>query len=179
MPAVCGIERTTNSAEKTNGSTTGIFSIAGDYTTTLGTPLDSEVHRLKGSRSHSDSKEEGLTLELSGGKVPFKKSGKKQKAIIEFLCDRDTDGTDTDRDDTTEGDGDKKTEGMAKRDDEEKGKKSPMELVSYKSEQIDKEEWDVLRISWSSKYACEDAINNPSSPHKGSSWGFFTWFIIM
>ncbi|KAE9977140.1 hypothetical protein EG328_002203 [Venturia inaequalis] len=175
---VCGIEKTTNSAENSNGTTTGIFPIAGDYVTKLGHGLDAEVHRLKGSRSHSDSTEEGLTLELSGGKVPFNKTGKKQKAIIEFHCDRNTDGTDTDKDDTVEGDDDKKTEGMVKRDDEEKEKKAPMKFISYKNEESGKEDWDVLRISWNTKYACEDAINDPP-PNKESSWGFFTWFIII
>lgn len=66
---------------------------------------------------------------------------------------------------------------MVKRDDKEK--KAPMKFLSYKNEESKKEDWDVLRISWNTKYACEDAINSPSSPNKGSSWGFFTWFIIM
>ncbi|QDS77633.1 hypothetical protein FKW77_002637 [Venturia effusa] len=182
---VCGIERTTNTIENST-MITGVFPIAGDYSMVRGKPLDAEVHRLKGSRSHSDSTEEGLSLELSEGMVPFYpdkdkgEKGTKQKAIIEFLCDRDTDGTDTDKDDTVEeGNDDKKTEGMFKRDDGKKGTKDPMTFISYKREQVDKEDWDVLRISWSTKYACEDAINNPTSPSKGSSWGFFTWFIII
>jgi autophagy-related protein 27 len=121
-----------------------------------------------------------LILELSGGAFPLERKGKKQKAIIEFLCDPDTDGTDTDKDDTPSEDDDKETEGLAKTEDEKKGKESPMKFVSYKDEKVgkDDQDWGVLRISWSTKYACENAVNEPS-PNKGSSWGFFTWFIIM
>lgn len=160
--------------------TSGVIPIAGDYSARTGVPLDAEVFRLKDSRSHTDSDKEGLILELSGGRVPLDNKGKKQKAIIEFLCDPDTDGTDTDKDDTPSEDEDKETEGLAKRDDENKEKESPMKFVSYKDEKVgkDDQDWGVLRISWSTKYACENAVNEPS-PNKGSSWGFFTWFIIM
>jgi hypothetical protein len=157
-----------------------VLPIAGDYHTLTGQPLDAEIYRLKDSRSHTDSDKEGLILELSGGSFPLKKGGKKQKAIIEFLCDPDTDGTDTEKDDTLPQDDDKETEGLAKREDENKEKESPMKFVSYKDEKVgkDDEDWGVLRISWTTKYACENAVNEPS-PNKGSSWGLFTWFIIM
>lgn len=160
--------------------TSAVLPIAGDYTSFNGIPLDAEVFRLKDSRSHTDSDKEGLILELSGGSYPLVKSGKKQKAIIEFLCDRDTDGTDTDKDEESPEDDDKKTESLAKRDEEKKEKESPMKFISYKDEKVgkDDEDWGVLRISWSTKFACENTVNEPS-PNKGSSWGFFTWFIIM
>lgn len=160
--------------------TSGVIPIAGDYTTRTGIPLDSEVYRLKDSRSHTDSDKEGLILELSGGSFPLQKSGKKQKAIIEFLCDPDTDGTDAEKDDTPSEDDDKETERLAKRADGKEEKGSPMKFVSYKDEKVgkDDQDWGVLRISWTTKHACENAINEPS-PKKGSSWGFFTWFIIM
>jgi hypothetical protein len=175
---VCGIERTTNTFENTT-MTSGILPIAGDWTNFNGIPLDAEVYRLKDSRSHTDADKEGLTLELSGGAVPLSKKGKKQKAIIEFLCDLNTDGTDTDLEDPSDSD-DKETENLTKRDEEKKEKESPMKFISYKDEKVgkDDQDWGVLRISWSTKYACENAINEPS-PNKGSSWGFFTWFIIM
>jgi autophagy-related protein 27 len=159
-----------------------VVPIAGDYHLKTGIPLDSEVLRLKGSGSHADSEKEGLRVELSGGSVPLKKGGKKQKAIIEFLCDRDTDGTDTEKDDTPPSD--EESESLSKRADEKDDDKEengpPLKFLTYKDEKVGKdgEDWGVLRLSWRTKYACEDAINKPL-PSKGSSWGFFTWFIIM
>lgn len=48
----------------------------------------------------------------------------------------------------------------------------------------DADNMDVLRLTWHTKYACENAddINDGDDDGKSDSsagWGFFTWFIVM
>lgn len=177
MNLVCGVEYITNN--DSNNTVVGqVVPIAGDYHLRTGKPLESEVFRLKDSGSNSDSEKEGVRVELSGGRQPLdEKSGKKQKAIIEFLCDPSTDGKDTEVDDrpVEEGD-DKETSKLRRRDDEEQKQKS-LRFLSYKDESIKGEDWGVLRLEWSTKYACENSINEPRD--SGAHWGFFTWILIM
>ena len=69
-----------------------------------------------------------------------------------------------------------------KKDDKEKpAEDASLQLVSYKSEGGGDNEFDVLRLQWKTKYACEGMTEHkPSSGNKSSShWGFFTWFLIM
>jgi len=138
--------------------------------------------RLKGSDSHTDSEKDGVRVILSGGTQPFEKGGVKQKAVIEFICDPDREGTETempmpgDIDD----DGDKESS-LQRRDGAEEKKelaKGPLVFMGYKSEDVKGEDWSVLRLQWSTKYACENAINEPSV-NDGTHWGFFTWLIII
>jgi hypothetical protein len=153
--------------------------IAGDYHLRTGKPLESEVFRLKDSGSNTDSEKEGVRVELSGGRQPLDdKNGKKQKAIIEFLCDPSRDGKDTEVDDrpVEEGDGKEDEEKLKRRDDEKK--EQSLRFLSYKDENVKGEEWGVLRLEWSSKYACENSVNEPKE-NTGEHWGFFTWLIIM
>jgi len=176
---VCGIDYSYNKYDNITIVDT-VVPIAGDYHLKTGQPLDSEVHRLK-STTHD---KEGLRVELSGGRAQLdEKKSTKQKAIIEFLCDANTDGTDTEKAPQGDEDGnDKDADKLAKRDDEKDDNKdeksSPMQFLSYKDEDVKGENWGVLRIEWRTKYACEKAINEPL-PSSGSSWGFFTWFIII
>lgn len=151
--------------------------IAGDYHLRTGKPLESEVFRLKDSGSNADSEKEGVRVELSGGRQPLDdKKGKKQKAIIEFLCDPSTDGKDTEVDDRPESEGDEK-EGDSKLRKRDGEKQKSLRFLTYKDEKIKGEEWGVLRLEWNTKYACEDSVNQP---REGSGhWGFFTWLIIV
>ena len=156
-----------------------VLPIAGNYELNHGLPLDSKVQRIKDSSSNSDSDKEGVRVELSGGKSNNNdKNGKKQKAVIEFLCDPNNDGKDTELDDRPEDpDNDGKSE-KRKRDEEKKPEEKSLRFISYKDEKGDKgEEFGVLRLKWNTKYACEDAINLPKEP--SAHWGFFTWLIIM
>jgi hypothetical protein len=178
---VCGVEYMHNNPDNTT-SVARVVPIAGDYHLKTGNPLESEVHRLKDSNSHADSGKEGLRLELSGGREQLDKKGsKKQKAIIEFLCDPSTDGKDTEVDDRPEapdsGNDDEEGKERRKRDEEKKEKSKSLTFLSYKDEKIKDEDWGVLRLEWRTKYACEDAVDAPKEPSGG--WGFFTWLIIV
>jgi hypothetical protein len=120
---------------------------------------------------------------MSGGRDKLERKGKKQKAIIELLCDPDRTGWEgqakpeekesklTKRDDHDAGDGD--DDGHRDGSDADKS----LHFISYKDEKVRGEEWGVLRLEWQTKYACEGASSDPSN--RNSHWGFFTWFIIM
>jgi hypothetical protein len=101
-----------------------------------------------------------------------------QKAIIEFLCDKTRDGTDTEKDDRDVEDEDNQDSLFRREeDDDKKEKQKSLNFISYKTEKPKDEEWGILRLEWRTKYACESAVDEPL--RDGSSWGFFTWFIIM
>ncbi|TQS31996.1 hypothetical protein Golomagni_07706, partial [Golovinomyces magnicellulatus] len=73
-----------------------IISIAGNLKDHGGGDLDEKPTRLKTSEGNDDSYKEGLRLVLKGGKHPLKESAgnrRPQKTVIEFLCDKDKEGT--------------------------------------------------------------------------------------
>lgn len=166
-----------------------VVPIAGNYITQTHRLLDPHWTRLKDSASNADSEKDGLRVELNGGQYPFdKKGGRQQKAILEFLCDKDKTGLEGDDNDGFEDDPDAaKDEKMMRRDDEKEGgdkkdegghsnPKQSLIFQSYKAEGKDGE-IDVLRLQWSTKYACEGAA--AEIPKPGEHWGFFTWLIVM
>ncbi|KAK5128779.1 hypothetical protein LTR85_000112 [Meristemomyces frigidus] len=190
---VCGIERIYNQADDSS-TIERVIPIAGEFTTSHGRAMDPEVTRLKDSASNSDSELEGLRAELHGGKWPETSSGKLQKAIIEFHCDRDLTGNEGFEDDAErmldinsygnltrraddeddEDDGDDEAPELP---DLDKGKS--LQFVSYKP---DSDGVGVLRLNWKTKYACESAYDDPSSgggSNKTAHWGGFTWFLIV
>jgi hypothetical protein len=216
---VCAIQRRV----KPNDDHTDILEvipIAGELKDYGGGPLDAKFERLKTSDSNADSGKEGLRIVLNGGKYPMnKKTERTQKAIIEFICDREKTGLEGEttpedlydtptrrlkaREDAREGD-DKKDdekkddgkEGDGKEDDgndeddgtERQIKKEDSALLWNSYGSADGEKVDVLRLTWHTKYACEDAYKNPDNDKGGdadkpkdvsSGWGFFTWFILM
>jgi hypothetical protein len=149
-----------------------VVNVVGDYFTSRGIHLESVVTRLS---TTPRSEQEGLRVELSGGRDPLdKKTGVKQKAVIDFLCNKDVDGTETE---TPEGSDKKEERSISRRADDVK--KQPLVFKSYGTEKDPKsdEEWGVLRLDWNTKHACEDSINEDKSD--GTHWGFFTWFIIV
>ncbi|MCJ1303471.1 hypothetical protein MMC08_006281, partial [Hypocenomyce scalaris] len=81
---VCGIKRVFDPGESTTSIT--VIPIAGSYPHDSGRTLDPKWTRLKTSSSHADSEKEGIRLEMHGGMFPLH-DGRKQKAVIEFLCD--------------------------------------------------------------------------------------------
>ena len=158
-----------------------VIPIAGEYTASHGRALDPKYTRLKDSASNSEGKE-GVVIELHGGKYPESKKGIAQKAIIEFLCDRDVTGNEG-----FEGESalvDSLNYGaMERRDDDEdedtpdlpnpdKGKS--LKFLSYGRVG----DIDVLRLQWRTEFACEGAADKPSGDGSGG-WGFFTWFLII
>jgi hypothetical protein len=131
--------------------------------------LEVSTQRIKNSPSNSDVDKEGVRLEMSGGRDPFTpsdgKKGVKQKAIVELLCNRDKTGWEPEAEPNA----------LTQKDEEEQPSPSAMEFVSYGPEAVGKDSWEVLRLKWETKYACEDAAANIPTEH----WGFFTWVIIL
>jgi hypothetical protein len=177
---VCGVEYKTNKYDNTT-LVDRVIPVAGDYHLRHGQPLESEVFRLKGSDSNTDSDKEGVRVVLSGGKYPLdSKSGKKQKAIIEFLCDPNTDGKDAELDERPEEPADGEKDGDKEKREDPKLKEKSLRFISYEDQKIKDEEWGVLRLEWNTKYACEGAVDAPKEPGDGGAhWGFFTWLIIV
>lgn len=190
---VCGISVEHDLNEERNDTITPI-DIAGDYYTQGGRNmiLDPQYELLRDSQSNSDAARQGVRAVLHGGRRPFddKKKGVDQRAIIEFTCDPEREGTDTEMDknepadDSKDGDdkgkdGDKKEEKrLSGREDKGKCEDSNASLrfCGYEEETVDKDKKArTLRLEWRTKYACEDV----QTPDSGSHWGFFTWFIIM
>ena len=146
-----------------------VIPIAGDFSTTIGGHLDPLWERMKSSSSSKDREREGIRLQIGGGKD---EDGKKQKAIVEFLCNpnhkyEDPPEVSTAEDDE-EGDGEQSGEEV---DDEHGGK---IKILSWD----DEDKFKVLRLEWTTQYACEDAKDRGDSD-SGGHWGFFTWFILM
>ena len=182
---VCGVEEAYHLTDRTH-FTVKVQPIAGEFTAThgRGRALDPQWTRLKGSASNEDTEKEGLRLELHGGKYPETKDGKAHKAIIEFICDPELTGNEgfedpkekrlVSRAEGGEGEGDSGEDEITL-PDLDKGKS--IKFVSFKNEGEDQTK--VLRLNWKTKYACEGTQAAPPPPKKTSSWGFFTWFLIM
>jgi len=180
---ICAIEQLHNLAEDTvvNGD---VIPIAGQYPSSHGRYLDPEPERLKDSKSNSDSKTEGLRLTLHGGKYPDNRTGKLQKAIVEFMCDPEVTGNEGFED---EG---KVVRGRADEDEDDEDRDDPelpdldkgksLQYISYK----DEGDVGTLRMSWKTKFACEGVKDKEPASGGGdkkssSGWGFFTWFLIV
>lgn len=145
-----------------------VFPIAGELREKGGGDMNAKWELLKNSKSVEDSAKEGLLLEINGG---FKsgESGKKrdQKAIIEFLCDRERTGLENlpNPENPYEDVKDKRA------DDENPDDGTPS--LEFRRYDTDGSDVDVLRLRWRTQYACEDG--RPATQR----WGFFTWFLIM
>ncbi|OBT42873.1 hypothetical protein VE00_07544 [Pseudogymnoascus sp. WSF 3629] len=86
---VCAIERLINPHEKTT-TISRVIPIAGDLQNFPGgTLLDAFYTRLRTAASPADQAREGIRVELHGGSY----NGRKQKAVVEFLCDPEVEGT--------------------------------------------------------------------------------------
>jgi len=156
--------------------------------------LEPQYTRLKDSESHADAEREGIRITISGGI----NDGIKQKAVVELVCDPNHTGLECHSGNTTKAEG---SNTRRAEDDGKSGKGSgdnehaedpqdpnadrPLQLVSYKTESTggkNAEEISVLRLSWKTKYACENQKGKPDADRSvpaSSHWGWFTWFIIM
>lgn len=168
---VCGIERSINAFENST-QIIGAIPIAGEYLNT-GENLNPKWTRLKSSPSASDRAKEGLRLEMNGAKYPQDETGKKQKAVVEFLCDAPEQSRRrwlAARDDDTK-DGKDDPEARKEVDDGHGGR---LKFLSYD----DVLDTQVLSLEWRTKYACENSTDRGQDSGSGH-WGFFTWLIIM
>ncbi|KPM45652.1 hypothetical protein AK830_g873 [Neonectria ditissima] len=206
---VCAITRFLKDEDEMD-TIADINPIAGALENYGGTRFDYSLTRLKTSDSTSDSQKEGLRLVLKGGKHhPIGGSAKDdrpQKAIIEFICDRNKTGTEGEwtsedkytklrvRDEEKNEDGDKKEDGDKGSDDgkEEDGDKdkdgedlSEEHQLKYENSSLiwdgfpSEKDADVLRLTWYTKYACEKREEGDDDGDDSTHWGFFTWFVIV
>ncbi|KAK8025427.1 Autophagy-related protein 27 [Apiospora arundinis] len=205
---VCALEHYIGNDDKKTDNLHSVFPIAGELKgKDGGSNLDHEAIRLSTSDSNSDSKKEGVRLILRGGVRTDEHDGsrKKQQAIIEFVCDKDKEGTEgeikpeDEYDDTTNA----ATvlsrgsptdpllyaadEGGDKDKDKEPKPTGPVQLgpadralifESYGALDSDKDV-DVLRLTWKTKHACENSAENGGDESPSKSWGFFTWIVIL
>jgi hypothetical protein len=185
---VCALRETIHFDEDTNNTFTPI-EIAGSFASD-GRQLDERFELLRNSKSHADSEREGFRAELHGGN--FAKID--NQAIIEFVCDRNRTGLeeneiDDGKKEPDSGDGDEGKDGDKEKDDKgqslrRRGEDSAcgdsnasLRFCKYGIDELEAgKKIRTLRLEWRTKYACEDT---PAEPGESSSWGFFTWFIIM
>lgn len=152
-----------------------------------GEPLNPRATRLKTAPSPTDRKKEGVRLLLHGAKYPPNRSGKKQQAVIDFLCDRkehdrrrETSGIaarDEDAEDGGDGNGnggDEEDPSPTDGQESEDGEGGKVKFLSYE----DVQGTQVLSLEWTTSYACEHSSSGGHSSSSGH-WGFFTWLIIM
>jgi autophagy-related protein 27 len=179
-----------------------VISIAGALENAGGTAFDFEATRLKTSDSTSDSQKEGVRLILKGGKHPLSGDNKReQKAIIEFLCDKDRTGLEEEWESEdkykkpSKRDEEKKEEDKEKEGDKEGDRKEEESTIEHQLKHNntaliwdsykDEKGVDVLRLTWHTKHACEkrdsgdDGKDGDDKKDPSAGWGFFTWFIIM
>jgi autophagy-related protein 27 len=145
------------------------FPIAGELKEKEGGYLDVHWTRLKTSKLEQDAGKEGVRLEMKGGFKKVDDTNRKQKAFVEFICDKDLEGTEN-----LWNPEEKYEDGNAKRE-EKTGGESSLQLVSYNTTGKDE---DVLNLLWKTRYACE-STKKEQDEEKKDHWGFFTWFIIM
>ncbi|KAI3327852.1 autophagy-related protein 27 [Xylariaceae sp. AK1471] len=197
---VCRIKRLIKPGEKvdTIDRVTPLAGELGDYG---GGPLDNEESRI--SKIDPDSGKEGLRVILKGGFRTTKDGIKrKQQAVIDFVCNKDRNGTEGEYDSEDKYDPDGAPEARAspllyrslatRADDNDEEDDTPSKEVQLGIEKdpslvFDRygvsdsdTNVDVLHLTWSSKYACESKVDDGSDGKKPSShWGVFTWIVIL
>jgi hypothetical protein len=147
-------------------------------------------------KAEKDEKKEGLRLTLVGGTTYQQRA---QRTVVDFRCNPDMEGTEGEWESIDEyvpKEGDKKSERREedkkdddKKDDDKKEDESTPEkqlrkdgaaLVweGYRREKdADGKDIDTLYLTWHTKHACDAAVDEPAK--ESSSWGFFTWFVIV
>lgn len=198
---VCAIKRLVR-PDDNHDDILEVIPLAGELKDHGGGNLDAKAERFKNSNSHSDSDKEGLRLTLNGGRYPMhSKKERSQKTIIEFICNKDKTGLEgetspeeqydaslfaraDDKKDGEKGDGKDDEADDGKSGEERQLMKPDAALIWNSYGPADEGNTDILRLTWHTKYACEDAFRNPDnddgdSPSSTSGWGFFTWFILL
>ncbi|KAI9887512.1 MAG: hypothetical protein M1823_000691 [Watsoniomyces obsoletus] len=196
---VCAIERYLNENDGDKGHPRGVIPIAGDYAVSHGRALDAKWTRLNSEKKDEDEKQggkEGLKVEMHGGRYPFEdKHGRKQKAVIEFLCDRERTGleglvgranaktsTNSSGLDNRQRQEKEAASIVREKDDEEddddgdhdakdpnrENAEKSLRFISYEPDEKDLGE-DTLRLEWRTKYACEGMQNGDIGDKDGDS----------
>lgn len=197
--AVCGISHNIDTASKTD-SIVEIRPIAGDVD---GATLDPVATRLSTSSADGDKDKVGVRLVLQGGHY----NGRKQKAVVEVLCDDKLDGTEGEWKSDELGippppSAKTAEDGKDKDDVPHQLKKDGAALIwdSYGPSEEDPKNMDVLKLTWKTKHACEkrneggsgggdkggsggsgdgDKDKDKGGQDESKHWGFFTWMIIL
>jgi autophagy-related protein 27 len=158
--------------------------------TAVGDRQDWKAQFLRDSGSNSDQDRDGIRLFLGGGSY----GGVKQQAIIEFVCNRDVEGTEGEwtPEDEYEPQGEERRRSIlfGRDDDDDKHDHEEKQLVkegaalkfsSYKHEKLKDPQFDgeVLRLEWTTKYACTEKRGDGGSEDQSGHWGFFTWLVVM
>ncbi|KAK5275079.1 type II membrane protein, partial [Exophiala xenobiotica] len=134
-----------------------------NFDSSTGKSLDPKVTRLKAQDVNAD----GLQIEFNGGYY----NKRKQRAVIQLQCDKERTGNEERR--KGKRDGKEKEEDP---EDPEEPTTSSLAFVSYGPVE-GKEQMDVVRFNWRTKYACEDYADSDEA--KKTGWGLFTWFILI
>ncbi|CAG8973326.1 hypothetical protein HYALB_00000089 [Hymenoscyphus albidus] len=166
---ICAVEHLIPKDDETKGVLKQTFAIVGDFHE-KGRDMDSKFHLLSKQAGHEDSKKEGILLEFGGGLRTEETQKRKQKAIIEFICDKARTGLEgliSERD--------LYEESLTKREDA--ATTPSLIFESYAADKSDAS-IDVLRLTWKTKEACEDAKEQKDAENR-SHWGFFTWFVLI
>ncbi|KAI0911781.1 autophagy-related protein 27 [Ustulina deusta] len=198
---VCAIKRLINPGEN-NDTIEAVTPLAGELANVGGAPLDPQVSRL--SKVDPGSGKEGLRVILKGGFRYMDNVKRKQHTVIDFVCNKDLDGTEGEYDSKdkyepnpvdarAEGDG---NEGEDKDEDEnappkevQLGIENNPSLVFDRYGPSDSDtNVDILHLTWYSKYVCESKVDDGEDgsggedgdvKKPGSHWGVFTWIVIL
>lgn len=178
---VCAMERIVN--DNTSILERG-WPIAGELKEHSGGHIDEKWERLKTSSSTSNMEIEGVKLEMNGG-FKFRDNGEKrpQKAVVEFICDHNRIGTENlvnpeDEYILPSPQSTKMVESYNKTAKTNENKIDPnLSSLTFVEYNQDREDLDVLYLSWRTKFACEDAKEQKST--KEHHWSFFSWFFLV
>ncbi|KAI0124781.1 autophagy-related protein 27 [Xylariales sp. AK1849] len=196
---VCAIERRVDKSDTKQDTFLEAIPIAGELKEFGGDHLDEQAINLSTSESNEDAKKQGVRLIVKGGWHTVNGQKRPQRAIIEFECDENREGTEGEwnpedqyepGDDPMRlrsvpdpllyasedegGDGDQKPDVPEQLGD----KNASLIFNSYGPLDSDKDV-DVLRLTWKTKYACENRADEPSADEPSKHWGFFTWLVII
>lgn len=180
-----------------------VITVAGDFVHD-GRDMNSKFEQLRdvrrddeGRGADEDAGKEGLRMILHGGIYPLSskegRKGRKQSAIVDFVCDTSRTGLEGLGSD----EGDVEMQRLIRRaqtngDVGITAEKNPsLQLISYGIDPAD-DERDLLRLRWLTKYACDkmasdpDGDTDPVAPSPdlpgsdaSSGHGFFFWVFLV
>lgn len=156
---VCGFEY--KNAVDGSGSETRAFPIVGHES------KNPEITRLK----KADPDREGLSVRLWGGQyIDDDKAKKDAGAEIEFQCDPTRSGL--------EGLETIEDPAANTKDAGDNSNGDQLRSLQFKSFGPSDNNTYLLKLDWKTRYACDDYLSSKKGS-SSSSWGFFTWFIVM